>query len=205
MERISDLPVSSLLTSLGARTPSPGGGASAALAGALAAATARMVLSYSIGRKSLAEHEPTLQAAAQSLDRAHALLLELGDEDAEAYERLNATMKLRETDPRRDEDLPRAVAAAIAVPSAVLAAGIDLLRLLETLPGRTNPHLRSDLAVAAVLAEASVRAAAWNIEVNLPLVADEAERKRVGESVRGSVNEAGERATSVERACRAQA
>ena len=205
MERLSDVPLSSLLASLGEKTPSPGGGASAALTGALAAATARMVLSYSIGRKSLAEHAAALESAGAALDRARALLLGLADEDAEAYGRLNAALKLPESDPRRAQELPVAVAAAVAVPSAVLAAGIDVLRLLETLPARTNPHLRSDLAVAAVLGEACVRSAAWNVEINLPLVGDEDERRRVAESVRGSVGEAGGRAAAVERACRDQA
>ena len=51
------------LTALAAKQPAPGGGSVAALAGALAAAMGEMVLNYSIGKKDLAAHEPTLRAA----------------------------------------------------------------------------------------------------------------------------------------------
>ncbi|MEI6474452.1 MAG: cyclodeaminase/cyclohydrolase family protein, partial [Planctomycetota bacterium] len=44
------------------------------------------------------------------------------------------------------------------------------------LAARTNPNLASDLAIAIDLACVAARAAAHNVEVNLPSVTDEGDR-----------------------------
>lgn len=159
--------IDEFLAQLGAKSPTPGGGAVAAMTGATAASLARMVVNYSLGKKNLAEHQPALRNADTALQRFEALMLGLGDEDAAAYALVNALQKLPESDPKRLADLPAAEAAALAVPRAVLGACCDLLRTIETLAPITNRHLRSDLAIAAVLAEAGARSAWWNVRVNL--------------------------------------
>lgn len=164
---LASLNVAQFLAQLGAKSPAPGGGAVAAVTGATAAALARMVVSYSLGKKNLADHQPALQNADAALQRFEALMLGLGDEDAAAYALVNALQKLPETDPTRLADLPAAEAAALAVPRAVLGACCDLLRSIESLAPITNRHLRSDLAIAAVLAEAGAKSAWWNVRVNL--------------------------------------
>ncbi|MFN7020860.1 MAG: cyclodeaminase/cyclohydrolase family protein [Phycisphaerales bacterium] len=178
-DSIARLPLGELLAQLGDKRPAPGGGAAACLAGATAAALARMVVEYSLGRKSLAEHAGALEAHRRTLLRLTAMFIELADEDAAAYGLVNHLSRLPEGDPRRAAELPSAQAAAIAAPRAALAAASDLLRLLERLVTITNPHLRSDLAIAAVLAEGAARSAWWNIAVNLPTIADERARAEV--------------------------
>jgi formiminotetrahydrofolate cyclodeaminase len=198
---VRDLPLKVLLESVGAKTPSPGGGAVASAAGALAAALGRMVVAYSVERKSLAEHRPALERALSVLERTADLLLTLADEDAAAYALLNTLQRLPETDPRRQAELPGAIEAAINAPGAVVAACADLLRLLESLRPITNPHLRSDLAIAAVLAAAAARCGWWNVKVNLPLLADQTRRQTLDREVRGLVEDASRRAAAIERAC----
>jgi formiminotetrahydrofolate cyclodeaminase len=177
---LAQLPIGGFLETLASKTPAPGGGAVAGLAGAVAAALGSMVVAYSTGKPSLSEHQTLLDDAARRLERARTLFLTLADEDAEAYAALNAVQKLPKDDPRRRADEPAAVAAALAVPRSVLAGASDLLRLLQDLAGRTNRHLGSDLAIAAVLAEATAAAAAWNIRVNLPLLREDTERAAIG-------------------------
>lgn len=164
---IAQRPIADFLEALAAKTPTPGGGAAVGILAATAAATAAMVLSYSIHKKSLAQHRPALEAHDQALRRLRDLSLTLAAEDAEAYERLNTLQRLPDTDPAKAE-LPTAARAAANVPLAALAAACDLLRHLAALPGITNPHLRSDLAVAAIAAEAAARAADWNVRINCP-------------------------------------
>jgi len=161
------------LGQMAAKTPTPGGGAAASAVGALAAALAQMVVAYSVGKKALAAHEPALLEATEYLTRARGLLLALADEDAAAYGAVNELSRLPEGDPRRREELPAAQAAAVGVPMATMAAGLDLLRRFEPLAAMTNRHLRSDLAIAAILAQACCESSRWNVRVNVGSLGDE--------------------------------
>jgi formiminotetrahydrofolate cyclodeaminase len=129
-----------------------------------------MVLAYSLGKKSLAPHQPELEHASRTLSRARGMLLSFADEDALAYERLNALQKLPESDPRRVAELPGAIDACVQTPLACVATLEQCMTLLASLPGRTNPHLRSDLAIAAVLTDAALRSSAWNVRINAALL-----------------------------------
>ncbi|MEM9373060.1 MAG: cyclodeaminase/cyclohydrolase family protein [Planctomycetota bacterium] len=197
---IGPMPFESLLTELASKSPTPGGGAAAGLVGASAAALAGMVVAYSIGRKSLAEHRTFLEDAGRRLARAREIFLVLADEDAASYARLNALMRLEEDHPDRLAGWESAVRQAIAPPRAMLASANDLLRLCEELIGRTNPHLKSDLAVAAVQAEAAARSAAWNVDINVPLLPDP-DRARIPEETNAAVLDAKARAARVEAGC----
>jgi formiminotetrahydrofolate cyclodeaminase len=192
--------IDEFLGALSAKVPAPGGGAAAGVVGATAAATAGMVVAYSAGRKSLADHQAFLEDAGARLARARALFLMLADEDAAAYTVLNTLMKLPEDHPDRIAGWADAVAGAVAPPRAMLAAGAEVLRLCEGLCGRINPHLRSGLGVAGVLAEAAARSAAWNIAVNLPLLPPD-QRGSVRAEAERQVGEARSRAARVEGHC----
>ncbi|MBX3376743.1 MAG: cyclodeaminase/cyclohydrolase family protein [Phycisphaeraceae bacterium] len=199
---IASLPFSGLLAGIAAKTPSPGGGAVACASGALAAALAHMVVAYSIGKKNLLAHQAELESAAASLKRLQGILVELGDEDAQAYSLVNELMKLPETDPRRARELPGALDASIQIPMAAIAACDDLLRLCERLAPITNVYLHSDLAIAAVLGESAARASRWNVAVNVAQLPDEARRTRTLAEADRSLADAAARREAVERACR---
>lgn len=189
------------LDRLASKTPTPGGGAVASAVGALGAALGDMVLAYSIGKKNLAEHEPALRAAATRLGRARVVLLELAAEDEEAYGLVNELSRLPADDPRRS-GLPEATLAAARVPLACMAACVGVLGVLDPLPGITNRYLASDLAIAAVLADAATRAAAWNVRVNLPGIEDESVRSAIAAECEALRGRAAEIAVRVEAACR---
>ncbi|MFM9958489.1 MAG: cyclodeaminase/cyclohydrolase family protein [Phycisphaerales bacterium] len=162
--------IGAFLDSVAAKSPTPGGGAVAAAVGALSAALAGMVVSYSIGKKNLAEHQVELNDAAAKLTRARGLMLALAAEDEQAYGVVNELMKLPEGDARRVAEVPAAALAATQAPLSVMATACDLLRLFERLAAITNRHLRSDLAIAAVLGDAVCRAGRWNVAINLPML-----------------------------------
>lgn len=200
MSPIETLTLTQLLDDLAAKTPAPGGGAVAGAVGALAGALGGMVVAYSEGKKSLAEHAEELEAAAKRLRMARSMMLALAHEDAQAYGLLTELKKLPEDDPRRVEQEPEVRAAVLGAPRATLAAAMDLLRLLESLVPITNKWLHSDLAVAAVLAEATARSAWWNVRVNLSL-ADDSERSGLVRDGLASLEDARARRERIERAC----
>ena len=186
------------LDALASKQPAPGGGAVAGVVGALASALGSMVLAYSEGKKTLAEHAAFHLEAAAELSRARAMLLALAEEDAEAYAVLSAAMALPKDDPDRADRVAAAAERAIAVPETVLATALAVLRRLEAMPGRTNRDRSSDLAIAADLAAAAARAAAWNIRANAPLCRDGGARL---ERASTAARDASDRAARVGEAC----
>jgi len=193
----ADFALNDLLSQTAAKTPTPGGGAVASVVGALAAALAQMVVSYSLGKKNLAEHQSRLESAAAELERARGVFLTLADEDAAAYGLVNELSRLPEGDPRRSE-LPAAQDAAANIPLATAAACVDVLRLLELLALRTNRHLRSDLAIASILAESCARASACNVRINLSSL-DEVRRTAIEANLARLLVTAADLSATVER------
>ncbi len=189
------------LKAVAAKSPTPGGGAVASAVGGLAAALGQMVLAYSLGKKSLAEHEAANGRAMHALENARRLLLALADEDAAAYGLVNELSRLPEDDARRIAEYPAAMKASVQVPAAVAAACVDVLRLFETLTGTTNKHLRSDLAIAAVLAEGAARSSRWNVIVNVGQLPEAGERETVQRQVDALIEQARELCARIEAAC----
>lgn len=172
---LADYTLAELLDAAASRQPTPGGGAVAAVTAALAAALGSMVLNYTIGRKKYADHADLHDRAMRDLTSSRAQLLDLAQADAEAYAALSELWSLKDDDPVRQQKWAPAVDAAIDAPSRIMQTAHEILRLVDELSGRTNRMLKSDLAIAAELAETAMRAGAWNVRVNLPLL-DDADR-----------------------------
>jgi formiminotetrahydrofolate cyclodeaminase len=164
---------SEFLDAVAARAPTPGGGAVAAAAGALAASMGEMVLNYSLGKKDLAEHAATLEDALAHLQRARQLLLRLVVEDQAAYEALTAARKQGDAAAR-----DAALLTAIRVPQSIAATAAAVLEQAERAAPIANRWLLSDLAVCAELAMATIRCAGYNVRVNLTDVSEAAEGER---------------------------
>ncbi len=197
---LASLSLDNFLLQTAAKTPTPGGGAIACATGSMAAALAGMVVSYSLGKKALAAHQPDLEHAARTLENARNLFMSLAEEDAQAYGLVNELMKLPEQDARRRAEWPEAVRASIHVPMAAIAAAADLLRLCEKLVPITNKHLHSDLGIATELALAAGRASLWNVRVNLSLLPEGDARESVSTAAQRTLNDA---AARCERVCAA--
>ncbi len=179
---------------LAARTPTPGGGAVAAVTAAHAAALGSMVLEFTVGKERWAAHEDGNRRALARLGELRAAALTLADRDAAAYGALNALWKLPKDDPARTRAWDAAVAEAIDAPQAILDLAAEVAGACARLGASTNPNLASDLAIAVDLARAAARAAAHNVEVNLPSVADPAAREARRARMATALSAAGARA-----------
>ena len=164
--------IQDFLAELAAKTPAPGGGAAAPVCAAVASALANMVVAYSLGRKSLAEHQPTLERAREDLLGAARRFLALAEKDAAAYARLNELQRLDRADPKR-AGMGEALREAIEVPLGVIRLCVETLETARTLAPISNPWLLSDMGIAAVLLEACARASRWNVEINAKAMRDE--------------------------------
>lgn len=178
--------IAAFLDALASDAPAPGGGAAAALAGALAAACAEMVGRFTIGRARFAAVEQQTRAAVERLEAVRAELLAQMAADERAFGAVSAAYRLpKATDEERaarDAAIQAALIAAMQPPLTVMRRSCDVLDSAVELASAGNPSVVSDAACAAILGEAAVRAAALNVRANTALlgsrpVAAEAERE----------------------------
>jgi len=169
--------IEEFLDRLASDAPTPGGGAVAALTGALAASLGRMVCGLTTGRKKFADVEPQVKQIASRLTRAAEMLKRLIDEDAAAYAELSAVFKLDKSDPNRKARLVETAALAAAVPLETAAVSRQVLSDLRRLEPIANPNLRSDVEAGMHVAQAAMHAAAANVRVNLSLLPKEQAEK----------------------------
>ncbi len=156
--------IAAFLDQLAARVPAPGGGATAALHAAQAAALLAMVARYSDGARYDAELMSRIIAEADEL-RADALAL--AEADAAAFGAVASAYQL----PREAAGRPEAIAAALAgaarPPTDVVRTSLLLISLAEELLPAANRAMITDVAAAAEAARAAAVTARLIIEVNL--------------------------------------
>ena len=170
--RLAGLSIDDFLDRVASDAPTPGGGAAAALVGALAGSLGKMVCALTVGQPKFAAVAPQIKQIASRLTRATLMLKLLIDEDAAAYGELSAALKLDRSDPQRKQRLAQTGALAAAVPLETVAVSRQVLGDLRRLESIGNPKLRSDVEAAAHLGRAAMAAAAANVRVNLPLLPD---------------------------------
>jgi formiminotetrahydrofolate cyclodeaminase len=169
---LADMTVSELLEQLAARTPSPAGGAAAALAGAAAAALTEMAAAFALARA--AEEEGSMAAVHGRAGALRAQLLGLADADMVAYQPVLDALAMSRADQQRASALSAALSSAAEVPLEILAASTEVAELAaEIMLAPGNRLLSGDVSTALALADAACRAAARLVEMNLDATPDD--------------------------------
>jgi len=196
--------IADFLDQLAARLPVPGGGATAALHAAQAAALLAMVARYSDGPSYDAELMDRIVTEADAL-REDALALADADADAfgavaQAYRLPRATEQEKAT---RSASISTALAGAARPPADVVRTALLLVSLAEDLWPAGNRSMITDVAAAAEAARAAAVTARLVIEVNLKGIRDPvlAEEFGTAAAVAGTV---AERADAIVAAVRAE-
>ena len=164
------------LDEVAAGTPVPGGGSVAAVVGALAAALGEMVANLTLGREKYAGVEETLRPAGDRLRSLRTELLNAAAADEAAYQAYRSASSLpRGSDVEktaRTAAMQRTLIEATNVPMGVARAAHEVADILELVAREGNPHVRSDAALGAILAEAALRGALLNVRGNAALLKD---------------------------------
>ncbi|KUK27729.1 MAG: Methenyltetrahydrofolate cyclohydrolase [Acetothermia bacterium 64_32] len=167
--------VEGFLAELGSPEPIPGGGAAAALVGALAAALVGMVAG--ISARKAAPEGGLLGRLKEEAEGTRAALAKAMGEDAAAYGRVAAALRLPkgtvEEKAARERALQGALRKAAEVPLSTAERALRVLELCEEVLPLASRHLRSDIAVAVRLAQAAVHSALYNVDANCLWMKDE--------------------------------
>ncbi|MFB4271803.1 cyclodeaminase/cyclohydrolase family protein [Nonomuraea sp. GTA35] len=178
-----DLKIVDFLDQLADRVPAPGGGATAALHAAQAAALLGMVARYTTGEK-YAGHAETVVAVIAETDTLRARSLRLAEEDAAAFTAVTDAYRLPKGE-ERSAAIARALKGAAEPPARVIETATRLVELCELLLPIGNRNVVTDVAAAAEAARAALTTARVNVEVNLHGIKDERVREELNIRVSG--------------------
>eukprot|EP00934_Nitzschia_sp_Nitz4_P002814 Nitzschia sp. Nitz4//scaffold79_size90958//44146//44721//NITZ4_005026-RA/size90958-processed-gene-0.113-mRNA-1//-1//CDS//3329558252//2804//frame0 len=162
-EYITKLSVEEFCAQLASKTPTPGGGASAAVGAAVGSATSAMSAAYTQRKKDIesgaAEHATSLT---QLLDTTP--FLDLAQADVDAFQELQATWKKDCTlSPEEIQDIKD---RALKVPVSVLEECHGRVLAVQKFLPHCNPNILSDALAGIHLLGGAARAAYQTIKVN---------------------------------------
>ncbi len=161
------------LNAVASDAPAPGGGAVAALSGALSAALAEMVAGLTVGKKQYADVEPAMRAIVAAGGDLRQKLTAAIEDDILAFSAVMEGYRLPKDDPERPAVIERGMIRAADVPLTVARLSLEAMQLAEQVALQGNRNAASDAASAGLIGLAAVESAALNVRVNAASLADE--------------------------------
>jgi len=166
-EAEKEITPSAFLAATASKAPTPGGGSSAALAGALAAALTQMVAGLTAGRK---KYVAVNEEATAVLSQANNLRESLTDaiaEDAASFEQLMAVWRDKSlTGVDKEAAIEKATIYTGEVPLKVARLSREAAQLGLKMATIGNVNAVTDAAAAVMMAQAAVLAAGLNVKIN---------------------------------------
>jgi len=154
-----------------AGTPAPGGGSSAAYAGALGTALTLMNARLTVGKKRYADVENEVFEVIEQAEPLRQALTEGIEKDAKSYDGVVEAMRLpkgtEEEIAARDEAILKASLVAAQVPLQTACDCLAALKLAKRMCEIGNENAISDAAAGAHMAKAGFMAAGLNVRINL--------------------------------------
>lgn len=177
-KKLTDLTCTGFALETASESPAPGGGSISAYMGALAAALGTMVANLSAHKAGWDDRWEEFSNYADGGQLLLTHLLDLVDEDTEAFNRVMAAIQMpkstEEERAARAEAMEAATLYATQVPLRTMEAAIDVFPLVEAMASTGNPASVSDAGVGALAARAAVHGAALNVRINAAGLADRA-------------------------------
>jgi glutamate formiminotransferase/formiminotetrahydrofolate cyclodeaminase len=170
--------VAGFTAAVASSAPVPGGGTVVAMVGSLGAALVQMVSGLTVGRKKYAAVEDEMKELGLRANHLVRRLAELKEEDAAAYAAVSESYKLpketAEQQATRDAAIQAGLMKAAEVPLETARWCGEVAELAAVCANKGNTNAVSDAGVAALLAEAACRGAAYNVRINVVAMPDRA-------------------------------
>ena len=174
--KLEELTVGSFSELLASEAPAPGGGSTAALGGALGAALTAMICRLTVGKEVFAEHRESLLQIQQQADFLRIQLLQLMEQDTQAFLRVSEAFALPKNTPEeksvRSAAIQEGLKGCTETPLELMRLADRILQLAASLIGRFNQNAASDLGVAALCLKAAIQGAWLNVLINVGSLKD---------------------------------
>jgi len=159
--KIAEQTITDFLTDVASSKPAPGGGAVAAVTGALAASLVEMVCNLTLGRKNYEEVEDQVRDIQIRVSEIKSLLMDAADADTEAFGKV---MEAYKTDDK--DKIKAALFWSTEIPEKVAGWSEEVRQLALEIAEIGNKSAKSDAMSAEYLATSALEAAQENIEIN---------------------------------------
>jgi glutamate formiminotransferase / formiminotetrahydrofolate cyclodeaminase len=193
--------VAGFVASVAASTPTPGGGSVVAHVGALAAALTQMVAGLTVGKKRYAAVEAEMRELGVRAASLGSRLAQLVDADARAYGAVFEAYKMpkepADAATARQQAIEHALIGAAEVPLETARVAAEVADVAAAVAARGNTNAVSDAGVAALLADAACRGAAYNVRINVAALPDRAVGAPLATEAQRVVKETAERVAKV--------
>jgi glutamate formiminotransferase/formiminotetrahydrofolate cyclodeaminase len=193
--------LSGFVASVASPSPTPGGGSVVAHVGALAAALAQMVSGLTVGKKRYAAVEAEMRELGVHAASLGSRLAQLVDADARAYSAVSDAYKMpkepAEAAIARQRAIQGALIGAAEIPLETARVCVEVAEITVAVAARGNTNAVSDAGVAALLADAACRGAAYNVRINVAALADRAVGAPLAAEAQRLVKETAERVATV--------
>jgi len=169
--------INCFLSELASSSPAPGGGSVAALSGALGSALSSMVCNLTMGKEKYKDVEAEIKEVLCTSEKLRKDLTRLIDEDTNAFNDVMKAFKMPKDSEEQKKHRSKAIqegykkAALVPMRTAKLCAEVFDVAYVVAKKGNTNSI--TDAGVAALMANAGVRAAMLNVRINLSSIKDE--------------------------------
>src|SRR5260370_32973499 len=157
------------LDDLASAQPTPGGGSTAALSGAMGAALASMVCRITKGKETYADVQQEIEDLLTKTEYLRSRFQQLMQEDIEAYGQLSASYKLpratSEERKYREDMIQKQLVEAASVPLEVGECAAELIQSCQSIAEIGSVSVLSDIATGATLASCSSKGAAFMVRI----------------------------------------
>ena len=149
-------------------------GSVAALAGSIGAALASMVANLSVGKGEFDDRYEVLCGLALRAQAVKDTLMQAVDEDTRAFDAVLKGIRMpKDTEEERvvrAEAIQEGYKSATLVPMTTVEGCFEALGLCREMAGLATPEMISDVGSGALMAHAGLKAAAFNVRINLPSI-----------------------------------
>lgn len=159
-----------LVDSLAKKTPTPGGGAAAAMAGCMGTSLFLMTVRFSQGKKANVDREDDLAKVEALLQDHLSRLMPMAERDCKSFDLVSVAYGMaKETDEQkelRSKAIQEAMVGAMVVPEETQAMIRDVFVAMDEVSECIGKAIVSDLASGAALLLAAAEGAYLNVRIN---------------------------------------